>query len=73
MVPNASPALVPLSQETRATLPTSEAARHLNRSPQTLRIWACTESGPLRPMRVHGRLGWPVAELRRLLGVEVVR
>lgn len=69
MVPNASPALVPLSQETRATLPTSEAARHLNRSPQTLRIWACTESGPLRPVRVHGRLGWPVAGIRQALGL----
>lgn len=27
------------------------------------------ENGPLRPIRVHGRLAWPVAEIRRLLGV----
>jgi len=59
--------LVPLDRETRSILPTAEAARHLNRAPQTLRVWACYENGPIRPIRVNGRLGWPVAELRRLL------
>ncbi len=59
----------PLAQETRANLPTSEAAYHLNRREQTLRGWACLENGPLRPMRINGRLAWPVSELRRLLGV----
>jgi hypothetical protein len=62
--------LVPLDQETRTTLPTSEAARHLNRADQTLRLWACTERAPIRPLRVNGRLAWPVRELRRLLGVK---
>lgn len=61
--------IVPLAQEKRATLPTTEAARHLNRAPQTLRLWACLETGPIRPLRVGGRLQWPVDELRRLLGV----
>ena len=28
------------------------------------------ENGPIRPMRVHGRLAWPVADLRRVLGVQ---
>jgi hypothetical protein len=60
--------LVPLAQETRVALPTDEAAAHLNRAPQTLRLWACREDGPLRPRRVNGRLAWPVAELRRILG-----
>lgn len=61
--------LTPLAQETRTALPTSEAARHLNRAQQTLRIWACREDGPIRPFRVNGRLAWPVKELRRVLGV----
>lgn len=61
--------LIPLDRETRAALPTPEAARHLNRAQQTLRLWAMRENGPLRPIRVHGRLAWPVAELRRLLHV----
>jgi len=60
---------VPLDRETRATLPTPEAAFHLNRAQQTLRLWAMRENGPIRPIRVYGRLAWPVAELRRLLQV----
>lgn len=61
--------LVPLDKETRARIPTAEAARHLNRADQTLRLWACHENGPIRPIRVNGRLAWSVADLRKLLGV----
>ena len=63
------PAFVSLDRETRTAVDTATAAFHLNRQPQTLRGWACHEDGPLRPVRVHGRLAWPVAELRRVLGV----
>ena len=65
----AGAAYVSLAAETRAAVDTACAAYHLNRQPQTLRGWACLENGPLRPVRVHGRLAWPVAELRRVLGV----
>ena len=61
---------VPLTLETRAALPTPEAAYHLNRAPQTLRLWACLENGPLRPIRINGRLAWKVEDLRRVLGVQ---
>jgi len=61
--------LIPLEQETRSALPTAEAARHLNRAEQTLRLWACFENGPIKPRRINGRLAWPVAELRSVLGV----
>jgi len=50
-------------------LPTQEAAGHLNRAQQTLRMWAMNEDGPVRPLRINGRLAWPVAEIRRVLGV----
>ncbi|MBL8327594.1 MAG: DNA-binding protein [Rubrivivax sp.] len=63
-------ALTPLTAETRAALSTREAAAHLGRAQQTLRIWACREIGPLQPLRVNGRLAWRVNDLRRLLGVE---
>ena len=63
------PAFVSLDRETRTAVETACAAFHLCRAPQTLRSWASTEAGPLRPIRVHGRLAWPVAELRRVLGV----
>lgn len=46
---------------------TAEAARALNRKSQTLRRWACYGSGPIQPLRIHGRLGWRVADIRRLL------
>lgn len=59
----------PLELETRTALTTAEAAFHLCRAKQTLRLWASREDGPLRPLRVNGRLAWPVAEIRRLLGV----
>ena len=61
----------PLESVTRPTVDTAAAAYYLNRRPQTLRAWACLETFPdgLRPVRVHGRLAWPVSELRRVLGV----
>jgi hypothetical protein len=62
---------VSLERETRTALPTSEAAFHLNRAQQTLRLWAMREDGPIRPLRINGRLAWPVSDLRCLLGMEV--
>ena len=47
--------------------PTNDAAPAINRSPQTLRKWACLECGPIRPIRINGRLAWRVSDLRTLL------
>lgn len=65
------PAFVPLDRETRPAVDTATAAHWLNRQPQTLRAWACSGSYPpgLRPLRVMGRLAWPVAGIRAALGV----
>jgi len=57
----------PLESETRSHVDTACASFHVNRKPQTLRSWACFENGPLRPVRISGRLAWSVAEIRRLL------
>lgn len=54
----------------RDTLPTNEAASTIDRQPQTLRKWACCEDGPIRPVRINGRLAWRVADLARLLNGE---
>lgn len=51
----------------RDTLPTHEAASAILRRPQTLRKWACLENGPIRPIRIHGRLAWKVSDLLALL------
>ena len=64
-------AIPPLDVVTRPTVDTTAAAHYLNRRPQTLRGWACHENGPLRPLRIHGRLAWSVSEIRALLGAAV--
>ncbi len=59
----------PLELVTKPVVPTEQAAYYLMRRPQTLRCWACNENGPIRPIRMNGRLGWPVPAIRALLGV----
>ena len=60
----------PLEVITRPTVPTEQAGYYLDRRPQTMRTWAMRDgSGPIRPIRINGRLAWPVSELRRVLGV----
>ena len=61
------PEYPPLEQVTRPAVTTEEAAYYLNRKSQTLRAWACLENGPLRPIRIHGRLAWQVEDIKRLL------
>lgn len=60
---------IPLALETRSALPTPEAAYHLNRAQQTLRLWAMRNDDPMKALRIHGRLAWPVAEIKALMGV----
>lgn len=57
----------PLAQVTNPTVPTNAAANYLNRKSQTLRAWACLENGPIRPVRINGRLAWNVTDIRNLL------
>ncbi|PSJ18336.1 hypothetical protein [Nitrosomonas supralitoralis] len=61
----------PLDSNTQPTLPTDATAFYLNRKSQTLRSWASLENGPIRPIRINGRLAWPVREIKKVLGVEV--
>ena len=64
-----TPQFQPLELVSKLNVDTAHAAYLLTRRPQTLRAWACLENGPLRPVRINGRLAWPVSELRRLLGL----
>lgn len=63
--------VTPLELENRPTVNTATAAFYLVRQPQTLRGWACLENFPdgLRPLRINGRLAWPVAGIKKVLGV----
>lgn len=60
----------PLDLERRTAVDTRTAAAHLGRKPQTLRVWAFRKNGPIRPMRINGRLSWLVQDLRKVLGVK---
>ena len=59
----------PLELETRPTVSTKAAAHYLHLACQTMRIYACKENGPLRPLRINGRLHWETKKIRELLGV----
>jgi hypothetical protein len=58
-----------LEDVTRPAVDTAAAAYYLNRKPQTLRAWACFEDGPIRPMRINGRLAWRIADIKSVMGV----
>jgi hypothetical protein len=58
----------PINLINSPTVTTDAAAYYLNRQPQTLRSWACLENGPLRPIRINGRLSWSVKEIKVLTG-----
>lgn len=51
----------------RVTVNTSTAAYLLNRQPRTLHKWACLQNGPLVPVKIHGRLAWPLDAIYSLL------
>ena len=57
-----------LVQVSRPIVTTREAAFYLNLSAQTLWLWACKETGPIRPIRIGRRLGWLVKDLIKLTG-----
>jgi hypothetical protein len=60
---------LPLEAETRPTVDTAATAYYLHKAQQTLRIWACKENGPIRPIRVGAHLHWKTSDIRKLLGV----
>lgn len=66
-----SPA-TPLPTDRSIIVSTSDAARMLNRKPQTLRKWSCLDNGPIRPVRINGRLAWRIDDLERIVNGDAV-
>lgn len=66
MQPNNYP---PIELQTKPILTTKEAAYYMNRAVQTLRIWACKETGPIAPIHMGGPLGWKTSEVRKIIGI----
>ena len=61
----------PLESVTKPNLTTRELAFYSNMAEQTWRVKACYDTAPegLRPLRVCGKLAWPTAGVKKLLGV----
>lgn len=59
-----------MKTELPEVMTTAQAAAAINRRPQTLRRWACNEDGPIRPIRINGRLAWRVSDIQQLLSGE---
>lgn len=61
----------PLELVTKPNLTTAELAFYSNMRPQSWRVKACYDTTPegLRPLRVCGKLAWPTAGAKKLLGV----
>jgi hypothetical protein len=62
---------LPLELVTKPNLTTAEIAYYSNMAEQTWRVKACRDTAPegLRPLRVCGKLAWPTAGAKKLLGV----
>lgn len=71
MVQTAPKNYPPLEQVTKPNLTTAELAFYSNMCEQTWRVKACYDTAPdgLRPLRVCGKLAWPTAGAKKLLGV----
>jgi hypothetical protein len=54
----------------KVLLTTEEASALLRLTPQTLRRWACEDSGPIKPRRIGSRLRWPLADIKNLMAGE---
>lgn len=61
----------PLETVTKPNLTTAEIAYYSDMAEQTWRAKACYDTAPegLKPLRVCGRLAWPTAGVKKLLGV----
>lgn len=61
----------PLEQVTKPLLTNRETAYYSNLEEQTWRAYACYDNahGGLKPLRIGGRLAWPTAGVKKLLGV----
>ena len=71
-VQTAKPAYPPLTEVTKPNLTTAEIAFYTNQAEQTWRIHACKETFPvgLRPIRIGGRLNWPLSGVKKICGVQ---
>ena len=59
----------PLEAVTKPILTTREYCHYTNFAEQTAWLHSCKETGPVRPIRIGRRLGWPTKAVKELCGV----
>jgi hypothetical protein len=59
----------PLEEIQQPLLDTRAAAYYLKAQEQTMRAWAARGTGPLKPVRIGGRLRWRTFEVKKLIGI----
>jgi predicted DNA-binding transcriptional regulator AlpA len=59
----------PLEAVTKPNLTTKEFCHYTNLAEQTAWLYACKETGPIRPIRIGRKLNWPTSEVKKLCGV----
>ncbi|WP_027996229.1 hypothetical protein [Simplicispira psychrophila] len=59
----------PLETVFKPVLTTREYCYYSNFAEQTAWLHACKETGPVRPIRIGRRLGWPTKAVKQLCGV----
>ena len=59
----------PLELVTKPNLTTKELCHYANIAEQTAWVWACKETGPVRPIRIGRRLQWATKAVKQLCGV----
>ncbi len=61
----------PIHEEQRPCVGTAQAAHYLDLADTTLRDWSFRGTGPIQPRKFGRKLLWPMADIRKLLGMEV--
>jgi hypothetical protein len=59
----------PLEAVQQPLLNTASAAYYLMAQAQTMRSWAARGTGPLKPVRIGGRLRWRTSDVKKLVGI----
>lgn len=59
----------PLEEIQKPLIDTRAAAYYLMAQEQTMRSWAARGVGPIRPVKIGGRLRWRTSEVKKLVGI----
>lgn len=62
-----------ITDESRPYVETKQASHYLTLADCTLRDWSRRGTGPIKPRKFGRKLLWPMADIRKLLGLKVAQ